>query len=319
MLPLYAFPRPAAFGIWLCLQGISFFAVLMLSMRLACLTLWPSRWLIVASAVLLAENPISWDLRNHNVNLIYLGLVLAGIANRSSSIGGAPLALSFNLKLYSASFFAGLGWWRDYRRLVSMLICSLVIALVPILLVGTSGFLTLMNEWVGQVAFTMSEAGDAMAPMSLRRGLAAMLGADVSSSIVYWLWRALQAMWILIVLSYFSFLPRIRHDDLEQDPKRLADACVLLMTPLPLSTWLVPYHAVVLLPACVLLLSVVFNVAWPNPVRAIALIGSAAYLILQFVFASWDVRSVVVYLSLALTVSALTAMQLATHHSEPQA
>ncbi|MET0538887.1 MAG: hypothetical protein ABWZ64_13235, partial [Xanthobacteraceae bacterium] len=53
------------------------FAVLMLSMRLACLTLWPSRWLIVASAVLLAENPISWDLRHHNVNLIYLGLVVA--------------------------------------------------------------------------------------------------------------------------------------------------------------------------------------------------------------------------------------------------
>jgi hypothetical protein len=94
-----------------------------------------------------------------------------------------------------------------------------------------------------------------------------MLGADVSSSMVYWLWRALQAMWILIVLSYFSFLPRIRHDDPEQDPKRLADACVLLMAALPLSTWLVPYHAVVLLPACVLLLSVV-AVAWPNPVRA---------------------------------------------------
>jgi Glycosyltransferase family 87 len=167
----YAFPRPAAFGIWLCLQGISIFAVLLLSMRLACLTLWPGRWLIVASAVLLADNPISWDLRNHNVNLIYLGLVLAGIANRSSSIGGALLALSFNLKLYSASFFAGLAWWRDYRRLISMLICSLVIASVPILLVGTSGFLTLMMEWVGQVAFTMSEAGDAMAPMSFRRGL----------------------------------------------------------------------------------------------------------------------------------------------------
>ena len=84
------------------------------------------------------------------------------------------------------------------------------------------------------------------------------------------------------------------------------------MAPLPLSTWLVPYHAVVLLPACVLLLSVVANVAWPNPVRVIALAGSAAYLILQFVFASWDVRSVGVYLSLALVVGTLAAMRLAT-------
>jgi hypothetical protein len=309
MLPLYAFPRPAAFGIWLCLQGISFFAVLLLSMRLAGLALWPSRWLIVASAVLLAENPISWDLRNHNVNLIYLGLVLAGIANRSSSIGGALLALSFNLKLYSACFFAGLAWWRDYRRLVSMLICSLLIALVPILLVGTSGFLTLMKEWAGQVAFTMTDAGDAMAPMSLRKGLAAMLGADVTSSIVYWLWRALQAMWILIVLSYFIFLPRRRHDDTGQDPQRFADTCVLLLAPLPLSTWFVPYHAIIMLPAFVLLLTVALDASWPISVRAAAIAAPAGYELLHIFVRSWELRAGLFYCTFVLIVAALVVVR----------
>ncbi len=168
MLPFYVFPRAVAFGIWLLVQGICFFVVLLLSIRLAALSMWPSRWVIAAAAVLLAENPIGWDVRNHNVNLVYLALVLGGIAHANSWIGGALLALSFNLKLYSASFFAGLAWWRDYRRLIAMLICSVLIGLLPILLVGVSGFATLLREWISQVAFTMTEAGDAIAPTSMR-------------------------------------------------------------------------------------------------------------------------------------------------------
>jgi hypothetical protein len=50
MLPLYAFPRPVAFGIWLVVQAMCFFAVLLLSIRLACLTGWRSRWLIASGA-----------------------------------------------------------------------------------------------------------------------------------------------------------------------------------------------------------------------------------------------------------------------------
>jgi hypothetical protein len=315
MLPLYAFPRPVAFGIWLLLQAICFFAVLLLSMRLAGVADWPSRWLIAAGAVLLAQNPIGWDLRNHNVNVLYLALVLAGVASRSSWVGGALLGLSFNLKLYSASLFAGLAWWRDYRRLAAMLACSIVISLLPILVVGFSGFATLLKEWIGQVAFTATDAGDALAPTSMRRGIAVLLSSEPASPEVYWIWRALQGIWAGLVVCYFVLVPRERDLHDTAGAWQLADLCVLLMAPLPLSTWFVPYHAVVIIPALILLISVAVDARWTTATRVSALVACVAPQALLLFLSRWELRSVAYYLSFLALLMGIAIMRLSAHRA----
>ena len=67
---------------------------------------WP---LIGAFAVILANSPISWDLRNANSNLVYLGLAMAGygLAGRMPRLAGTLVGLSISLKLYSGLL---LGW-----------------------------------------------------------------------------------------------------------------------------------------------------------------------------------------------------------------
>ncbi len=315
MLPLYALPRPVAFGIWLLLQTICFFIVLLLSLRLAGLTRWPSRWLIAAGAALLAQNPIGWDLRNHNVNLLYLALVLAGVTARSSWVGGALLALSFNLKLYSASLFAGLAWWRDYRRLAAMLVCSMAIAVLPILVVGFSGFVALLKEWMGQVAFTVTDAGDALAPTSMRRGIAVLLNSETAALEVYWIWRILQGIWVSLVLCYFALLPREPKRHGVVGPCRLADLCVLLLAPLPLSTWFVPYHAVVIIPALVLLLSVAADARWTTAARVSALVSCLAPSALLLVLSRWELRSVAYYLSFLAILIGIAIIRLSAQRA----
>jgi hypothetical protein len=307
MLPLSALPRLVAFGIWVLLQLICFFAVLLLSIRLARLASWPSRWLIVAGAVALAEIPIGWDLRNHNVNLIYLALALGGIASRRSWAGGLLLALSFNLKLYSASVLAGLAWWREWRKLAVMTVFSAAIAVLPIMLVGVAGFLELMKDWLGQVLFTATEAGEALAPTSLRRSVAAVLGFNIASPEVYWTWRILQVTWLAAVLSYFALAPRPTGNvEQQEDRSRLADTCVLLLAPLPLSSWFVPYHAIIMLPAFALLLSIAVDRSWPARIRFAAIAAPIGYELLHLsVLRSWELRAGLLYCAFVLIVAAL--------------
>jgi hypothetical protein len=307
LIPLSTLPRWLAFGLWLALQAGSFFFVLLASMRLAGCTEWKSRWLIAAAAVLLAENPVGWDLRNHNTNLIYLALVLAGISTPRPWLGGFLLALSCNLKLYSASLFAGLAWWRDYRRLVAMLAFTASIALLPILLVGFSGSAALMRQWFATMLLTATDTGDALAHMSLRRSVAAIVASDFASPAVYWTWRALQGLWLAAVCAYFAALPRPAPAN--DDRARLADTCVLLMALLPLSTLFGPYHAVLLVPAFVLLLSVALDDRFSRELRIVAIAPPLAYELLFLCMPSWELRSAVFYLTFLIVLAAFAALR----------
>ena len=58
-----------------------------------------ARWLIAIAAVLLSENSLGWDFRNHNTNIVYLALVMVGIQTRRTWLGALLLALSINLKI----------------------------------------------------------------------------------------------------------------------------------------------------------------------------------------------------------------------------
>ncbi len=307
MLPLNALPRSIAFGIWLALQAGCFFFVLLASMRLAGCAQWQSRWLIAAAAVLLLENPVGWDLRNHNTNLIYLALALAGISTPGPWLGGLLLALSCNLKLYSASLLAGLAWWRDYRRLFAMLAFTVLIALLPVLLVGVGGFATLMREWLATVLFSATEAGDALAHMSLRRSVATILNSDLASPAAWWTWRAIQALWVAAVVAYFAALPRPAAA--EEGRARLADTCVLLLALPPLSTLFGPYHAVVLVPAFVLLLSVAVDESFSRGLRIAAIAPPLVYELLFFVMPSWEMRSLLFYLTFLMLLGAFALIR----------
>ena len=309
MLPLNALSKPVAFGLWLILQATSFAVVLWAALRLAGAAQWRSRLLIAAGAVVLAGSPIGWDFRTHNNNLIYLALIMLGLVARRTWLAGTLLAASFNLKLYSGALLLGLIWRREYRLAVAMAVASLLLGVVvPIAVFGPSEYLQLLGDWIGEIRYTVSPAGAAAGHASLRHAAAALLGADGSAHGVTVLLRTSQAVWVALVIGYFVVVPR---SDGADQRARLADICVLLMAPLPLSTWFLPYHAVVLLPAFVLLLTVAVSDEWPLPVRVAAVAAPALHELLRFALRAWEFRGAVYLLSFVAVLLALGAVRLA--------
>src|SRR5205085_6337971 len=110
---------------------------------------------------------------------------------------------------------------------------SALIVLLPILLVGVSGFATLTREWWISILWIVTDAGDTSSHMSLRRSIGALLESDIGSP-VYCTCRGMQAFWLTALVGYFAALARPAAP--ERDHMRLADICVLMMALLPLST-----------------------------------------------------------------------------------
>ncbi len=89
MLPLSLMPQVAAFIVWMTLQGLAVVTVIWTSLRLAGLERSHLRLPVAAAAVFVVSSAIEWDLRAHNNNLIYLALVMLGLAARSTWVAAA--------------------------------------------------------------------------------------------------------------------------------------------------------------------------------------------------------------------------------------
>jgi len=95
--------------------------------------------------------------------------------------------------------------------------------------------------------------------------------------------------------------------------RKFADICVTLLVPLPVSTWLEPYHAVVMLPAYILLLTVLFRDEWPSTARVLSAAALCGPIISRIAIQRLEIRGLAFLISFSLIVIALAAARRAVH------
>lgn len=203
---------------------------------------------IACLGVLVASYAIGWDLKAHNVNLIYLALIAVALvlAARRPALAGLLLSLSVAIKLYSILFLPWLLWRRRWAWL-GWTVLGLVLwfALLPSLWFGWPEAVAATKAW-WQALKPAGEAGyQALFPgylVSLHKTLANLMALPPTDAAVVVATHALQAAWLALV----GWL--IWRGGLEPQ----AEAALLVLAPLPLGPVLQPHHAAVfLLPAIV--------------------------------------------------------------------
>jgi glycosyl transferase family 87 len=277
---------------------------------------WP---LIGIVAVIIAGSPVSWDLRNANSNLVYLGLVMAGygLAGRRPLLAGVLVGLSVSLKLYSGLL---LGWLmvNGPRRMFYAGAAAMIVLwiLLPLALFGFEGTVRLYIGWREQVAHiadlayhTALAANRETGPplITLHKAIVNLTGASFQSSITHaWLW-VLRAIWLAALLWYAW---RCRHCLFAAAPSRaaLADWTVLLIAPLPFSPWLEPYHAIPLLIGAMLCTAIALDKQVERRDRTIALaalVGLALFLMVRVPFAIRGLQILAQFLMLTIALGLL--------------
>jgi hypothetical protein len=138
--------------------------------------------------------------------VIYLALVMAAMMTRVTLLSALLLGISSNLKIYSGVLFFVFLWRREYRLALSMIVAAVLIAtILPIAVFGFSGYVQLLEGWVGQALFYAPPAGEkAVLPADLWREASALIVGNESHSVeASILLRSSQAVWIALVAGYF--------------------------------------------------------------------------------------------------------------------
>jgi hypothetical protein len=202
-------------------------------------------------------------------------------------------------------------WRREYRLALATALAGIVLATaLPLLAFGPDQSLKLFGSWINEILYTTSPAGRATAPLSLQKTAGALLGVEPGSSTATTAARTAQCLWLALVLGYFLVAARRHSTDGNSSVARLCDVVVLLMLPLPISSWLVPYHGVVMLPAFILIVSRLIDAERPRAVRLTAGIACAGCIALRFAVSAWELRAGTLTLSLVLTLIALGTIRL---------
>lgn len=309
MLPLSWPPQPVAFAIWLLIEVLAFVLVLWIGLRLSGASRLQARWLIMIAAVLLSENSLGWDFRNHNTNIVYLALVMLGLQSRRTWVAAFLLALSINFKLYSGLVPIALAWRREYAMAIAVgLLTVLIAVLLPAVVFGPSAFPQLASDWVAQIRYSMATHSGHTA--SLIRSVGAFLGVNPGVGLSIMALRAIQIAWLAMVVCYYVVAGRAQPSDaFRYDQARLADMCVALIAPLPLSIWFIPYHAVVMLPAYMLLLTIAASEDRSKWLRVASGGACVGCLFVRFVVPDWNYRGAVFLASFVIMLFALGAIR----------
>ena len=259
-------------------------------------------WLVVGTvAMLLADSPISWDLRNVNSNLVYLGMVMAGygLLGCSPILAGTLIGLSVSLKLYSGLLLLWLLINGPARALVAAAMTILFVWIIlPVALVGPDGTLRLYAGWMEQLR-TISDplvhaklaATQGGPPLvTLQRAIVNLTGEDYgSTATATYLWL-LWSIWLMALLWYAWRCRRSIGPLVAPSRAALADWTVLLLAPLPFSPWLEPYHCVVLFVGALLCITIALDENAIFGDRMAALAALATLLIFLAVKVPFPVR-----------------------------
>ena len=258
---------------------------------------WP---LLGGLAILLADSPISWDLRNANSNLIYLGLVMAGygLLGALPVLAGALVGLSTSLKLYSGLLLLWLFVNGPRRAFLAGVTAIIILWIVlPAVLFGVSGALRLYSGWTEQLRVisdpmlhtSLATTNTGPPLVTLHRAVVNFTGQAFGSAATLAMLWTLWAIWMAALLLYAW---RCRSSFPVGAPSRagLADWIVLLLAPLPFSPWLEPYHGIPLFVGALLCVVLLFDETLLHCDRLAALTATAMLLLFIVFRVPFEVR-----------------------------
>jgi hypothetical protein len=291
----------------------------------------PPGGLILALAFAATEYYCIWDLSAANTNSLYLFLVLCGlwgwVCNRRV-LAGVLLGASVAVKIYTMVFLPFLLLRRQWRVVSAMLLSlAFFFLVVPAAYFGIAGAMHITGNWLRTVAsassidymlrysgFKISFSWTVLLLLDPRASAGKLNVMDWSPQAVLWLIRLAYGVWLALVAAYFI---TSRPTPLQTERGRLAlalDASVLLMFPLPLSPFLQPPHAVVLLLPAVALLRYAFGGQWPPGKRAGAALAVASGILVELTPYPW--RGIGVMLTIAVYFGAVWMARRALADSE---
>lgn len=277
-------------------------------------------WLVIGlTALLLAGSPLSWDLRNANSNLIYLGIVMTGygLLDRRPWLAGALIGLSMAFKLYSGLLLVWLLFSGPRRAIFGAGLTVIVLwLLLPAALFGLDGTHALYVSWIGQLR-TISDpalhtrlmaAAGGPPLVTLQRAVVALTGADFGSTkTLTWLWT-LWSAW-LGALALYAWRRRVSVAASAPSRSALADWIVLLLAPLPFSPWLEPYHAIPLFIGALLCIVIAVDESAVRKDRVAALLVLATLLLFIVIKVPFDVRGIGITAQFTVLVLVLAFMR----------
>lgn len=281
-------------------------------------------WLMIAGvALIFADNPVSWDLRNSNSNLVYLGLVASGHAlmTRRPSLAGVLVGLSIALKLYSGLLLLWLLFRGSWRALLASTGTVILLAVVwPIATWGTGGSVQMYFGWLEQLkiiadpqvhaAQAALAAAHAVGPPIVSLGEAAMaltgegpLGTATRAVV--------SATWVIWIAAIIWYVRRAIRSFPAAGSSRaaLADWTVLLLAPLPFSPWLEPYHAIPMLPGAILFVLVALDERVSAQDRQIAIAALAALLMTRIIHLPFVMRGLLLLMGFLVVTVALALLR----------
>ena len=304
-------PGLAFWGFWL-VKAASVFAIVWAGLGFAGARGRPAAWLAALAALLAADYFVHYDLRQQNINLVYVAVVALGLLPATpAALAGVLLALACTFKLYSFVFVPWLHW-RGRHRAAAVCVAALALLWIalPLAWFGFAGTLQVYRDWLEEIRKSGTMAiFTAPAPLiTLRHFLAGTFDLPPFAPETARLLLALQMVWLALVAAYFWLT---RPQDVPSPLQDGADAAVLMMLPLPFSTILQPTHGAPTLLAFVMLAAAALEPARPRGIR-IALAGSlAAAMILRRAMDSWALRGGMTYLVLCIGVAGLGVLLLA--------
>jgi hypothetical protein len=276
---------------------------------------WP---LLGGLAILLADSPVSWDLRNANSNLIYLGLVMAGygLLGALPTMAGALVGLSISLKPYSGLLLLWLAMNGRGRAFFASVISVVILwVALPAVLFGHE-VLRVYRDWWQQLRTISSSTlhaslatSDGGPPLvTLQRAVVNSTGQEFGSGLTLLIVSGLCSIWVAALLWYAW---RCRNGFPVRSPSRaaLADWIVLLLAPLPCSPWLEPYHAIPLLVGAVLCIALLIDATLPPADRLAALTAAATLLLLLVLKVPFAVRGFGLYAQFLVFVFVLAYLR----------
>lgn len=280
--------------------------------------LWP---LLLLPVILLTYNPIEYDLFGRNVNLTILALTLSAFAllRRVPIVSGVLLALAISLKLYSGLLLI---WLLVFNRKAAV---SCIVALAglwivaPLLYWGGGGAVQMYRGWLDQLviangSWVYAMAGTGFGPplITLRLAASRLLAADPFGSEVRSLLLVLQGVWVCVLAVYGYRAWRRRASD-GMWRATLADWFVLLVAPLPFSTWLEPYHAVALIPGFVLCMVLALDRSLGTGARSMLVLACLASAAVKELPIPFEMRGLVFTVQFTLVILALSVVHPALH------
>jgi hypothetical protein len=306
----YSYLGPGlAFWLFWATKAASVLAILWSGLVYAGAAALRARWLVAVVAVLAADYFVLYDLRQQNINLVYVAMVaLALLPATPALLGGVLLGLATTFKLYSIVF---LPWFLWRRRFTALAVCiaTLVVlwAVLPFAFFGDA-VPTLFAGWLAELRNSGTIlVYQAPAPLiTLRHFVAGLLGTPPFEAPVATVLAVLQAGWVAAVGAYFWLT---RPASVPEPPLQTgADAAVLMMLPLPFSTILQPTHGVPTLLAFTIMIAAACDARRPMAQRATLGALVLAALVLRQAMKQWSLRGGMTFAILCLCLAGLAVV-----------